>query len=108
MEFANVTLSEIQRYLELTGKKGSLVISILGRLTPQLNSILNNEMGREMLRDDINRLEELLMKIYKEEATEIERAEFRYLKDRRFPYLIEKLKVYINKVDEIKKVSRSA
>ena len=98
-----VNLEEIQRYLLQSRKRGVAIVSTLGKLAPFLNAVLNTEVGREILKDDILRAEELMMKVYREEATEKEKAEFRYLRDFRLPLIADRLKVYLEKVEEIKK-----
>jgi hypothetical protein len=103
MDMMNVDLKEIGRYLTVTGKKGGMVLSILGRLSKQVEAVLNNEVGAEILRDDINRMEFLLVKIYREEVNPMELAEFRYLRDVRMPTIIGKLKQYLELIKEVKK-----
>ncbi len=98
----NITLSEVQRYIEIAGKHGAMTLSVLGKIHPQINIILNHDIGKQLLSDDINRMEDLLTKIYKQEANDMELAEFRYLKDKRIPDVLKKLKIYLEKIKEVK------
>jgi len=100
-----VNLDEIQRYLLQSRKRGVAILGILGKLAPFLNAVLNTEVGREILKDDILRADELLVKIYDEEATDKERAEFRYLKEKRLPLIADRLREYLQRVEEVKKVN---
>jgi hypothetical protein len=105
MESENINLTDISKFLKEVGKRrGGLTLSILGRLEPYFNAIMKSEVGKEILRDDINRMDELIMKIYDDEATPQEKAEFSYLRDKRFPAVLSKLKIYLEKLGEIKKV----
>ncbi len=107
MEFSNLTLNEVKKFLEHRRLIGPKIISALGRLTPQINSMVNSEPGREILNQEINRMEDLFIKIYREEATDIERSEFRYLRDIRLPMIIEKLDIYLKGIEEIKKYGKA-
>lgn len=104
MEIPRVTLNELERYLTLTGKRGSLAISTLGRLDSYIENVLNSEVGREILKDDVERIEDLLMKTYRGDVTELEKAELRYLRDVRIPKILTKLRNYLEKINEVKKV----
>jgi len=98
-----VSLDEIQKYLLRNRRRGAAVVSTLGKLAPFLHAVLNTEVGLEILKDDILRTDDLMMKVYREEASEIELAEFRYLRDFRLPLIADRLKVYLEKVEAIKK-----
>ena len=103
-ELPILTLNEIEKYLTRTGKKGAMVVSILGRLNKHFNAVISSDIGKEILSDDINRVEELMDKIYKEEANEQELAEFRYLKNKRIPDVVKRVKAYLEKVGEVKRI----
>jgi len=104
VEILTPSLDDISRYLELTGKRGTQTLSILGRYFPFVQSVLGTEVGREILKDDVDRVEELLLKVIKEEETDLERAELRYLRDVRMPKVIKKVKLYLEAIKEIGKV----
>lgn len=105
MDAPTLTLKEVERYLSLTGRRGASTLSLLGKLNPYFNSVINSEIGHQLLKDDIDRMEELLIKIWEEKEGDQEKAEFRYLRDKRFPEIIDKIKIYLEKIGEIKKVS---
>ena len=86
------------------GKRGGEILSILGRLHPTFETYLNTMIGKEILVTDINRMGELFEKIYNEDATLEEKAEFRYLRKVRLPYIMDKLDTYFKKVNEIRRV----
>jgi len=108
METTNLALRDIERYLQTTGKRGAMVLSLLGRLNSHFAAIVETEVGRELLSLDIARTEELLIKIYEETATEEEKAEFRYLKKIRLPRQIELIKTYLDKLKEVKEKALNA
>lgn len=94
------SLNEIQEFLRNKGKKGEMAITLLGKLEPFMQAI-QTEVGWELLRDDIARYEELLMKMESETATQQELAEFRYLKIRT-TRIAERVNRYVNSLKEIK------
>jgi hypothetical protein len=108
MDIPSLDLKEISRYLEITGKKGGMVLSVLGKLQKELDSVVNSSLGSEILRLDILRLEELLVKIYNEQATGQELAEFRYLKNTRLPVIIGKIRKFYELTQEVKKNALAA
>lgn len=73
---------DIRDYLEKDGRKASQVLERLGKLDSNLHINLRTEFGREILEEDINRLDLLFCSVAEETATPKELAEFRYLKDR--------------------------
>jgi hypothetical protein len=107
MEIPSVTLGEIEKYLKITGKKGQMVISALGKMDKYFDSVMSTEIGQNLLEVDIFRMEDLLQRIIREEATQGELAEFRYLRDARIPYVVSRIQTYIRSLEQIKKVSNS-
>ena len=71
----------IEKYIEEGGRRAKNTLSLLGKLLPFVQAI-NSELGQELLKDDIDRHEDLLVKMYEENITPQELAEFRYLKMR--------------------------
>jgi len=104
MEFETLTSTEIEKYISMMGKRGGEILSILGRLHPTFETYINTMVGKEILITDVNRMGELFEKIYEENATSEEKAEFRYLKKVRLPYIMDKLDKYFKKVNEIRNV----
>jgi hypothetical protein len=104
VEFETVTSTEIEKYLNMMGRRGGEILSILGRLHPTFETYINTMIGKEILITDVNRMAELFEKIYEEDASPEEKAEFRYLRKVRLPYIMGKLNTYFKKVNEIKKV----
>jgi hypothetical protein len=103
MEIPSMTLNDIERYLKATGKRGASVLSNLGKLNPYFNAVMGSTIGQELLKDDVDNMEKLLEKIYSENATPQEMAEFRYLRDKRFPVLLKRITYYLEQIGEIKK-----
>ncbi len=105
MDIPILTLGDIEKYLKLTGKKGQMIISALGKMNKYFDSVISNEIGQDLLHTDIMRMEDILQKIVREQATEPELAEFRYLRDTRIPSVIERVMKYIETLHQIKKVT---
>lgn len=105
MEFRNLTLGEFDSLIQKMKskyKKGNMVIETLASLSPNLNVILNTDVGKQILAEDIGRMDELMVKIYREEINPQDLAEFRYLRDKRIPYLISKVSSFVKNVDEVR------
>jgi len=96
--------SEFIRYLQMTGRKGSQTLSMLGRLNKHFDAVVRSDVGREILVTDIRRLEELMDMVINETATDEERAELRYLRKVRIPNIVSKVYTYLEKLGEVKKV----
>ena len=96
--------TEFILYLQLTGRKGSQVLSMLGRLNKHFDSVIRSDVGKEILVSDIRRIEELMDKVVDETASDQEKAELRYLKKVRIPGIISKVNNYLEKLGEVKKV----
>jgi hypothetical protein len=104
MEKQNITLDDINTYLEKTGKRGAMIMSVIGTLEPSYHAIIGTEIGREILKSDMMRLDELLPKIYEQTATQEEMIEFRYLRGR-VSENCKKIKTYLEMIGRIKKVA---
>jgi len=77
---------DFRKYLEIEGRKALKTIDILARLEPLIGILVENSPGKELLLEDVQRHEELLMKMYeateKKPFTTEERVEINYLKKR--------------------------
>ena len=94
---------DIFKYFDKVGeRKGNLTLQILRR-QQQFIETWNSPIGAQILKEDIERHEELLLKTIEETCTPQELAEFRYLKKR-----IEKICSVINKYEENIKAVKSA
>ncbi len=107
MDIPILTLGDIEKYLKLTGKKGQMIISALGKMNKYFDSVVSSEIGQDLLHTDIMRMEDILQKIVKEQITETDLAEFRYLMDIRNPSVIERVQKYLESLHQIKKVANS-
>lgn len=88
---------DIEAFLEKHGKAGQKILAGLGEIYPELSAVLSTEIGREIVKGDIHRLELLFPLIYTEKATSEQLAEYRYLRDIRMPSLLNKLMTYLTK-----------
>ena len=98
----DITFTEVEKFLKITRSRGGRIISLLGRLHPNLETYLNTEVGRELLKRDIETMDEIFIKIYNETSTDLERAEFRHLKVR-LEEIMGKIELYMKNVNLIKK-----
>ena len=103
VDFNEISPRDLQRLLEMKGKRGADAISVLSKLYPVLNSVFNSEIGREILTQELNDFDNLLEKIVEEKASTNELAEFRVLR-RRIRQYAEQVRTYLSHVDQIKKV----
>lgn len=104
MELQSLTLKEIARYREKTGKRGAQILSILGRVNKTVDSVLNTDVGNRILQKDILRAEDLLFKIARGKATEEEKIEYQYLFYRRIPEVADDILTYLKLTNHIKEV----
>ena len=95
----NPTVVQVEDYLRRTGKRGSDTIKLLAHLNHFIVAI-NSDIGKELLKDDVDRSDELLVKIYEENATDQEKAEFRFLKTR-LKKVSERIATYVAKAQEV-------
>mgnify|MGYP001563776288 CR=1 FL=1 len=93
-------IEDIAGYLSKAGKRGAHTLDILGKYQPFVTAV-SSPIGWELLKDDIQRHEELLEKIYNEQADVRELAEFRYLK-LRLKKISERISIYLDKLKEIR------
>lgn len=104
MEIPILTFEEIEKYLQKNKIRGTAVIETIAKYNHELTIVLGNEIGREILKTDLSRVDDLFTKIYKEEITpnSPEMAEFRYLRDTRIPYIINKISIYLELLKKVK------
>lgn len=93
------SLKDVESFLASNGKRGSMTISLLGKLNPFMLA-MKSPVGQEILRDDIDRHEELLKKMYEENITPQELAEFRYLKGR-LKKVSDRISLYLKSTNEV-------
>lgn len=103
MDLQNLSSDELVRFLKLTDKRGGEVLSYLGKYAKHLESVLESEPGKEILRYDMDRMKVLSEKVLNENANEQELAEFRYLK-KRLAFESEVLRKYSEGLDKVRKV----
>jgi hypothetical protein len=103
MESIGINESELKEFLVATKSTNSL--SILQNVYPTLNIVFNHPVGKEILRDDINRIQELLIKAYRQVASDSELAELRYLRDYRLPKVINRVNAYLKSLMDVKRYS---
>jgi uncharacterized protein YnzC (UPF0291/DUF896 family) len=105
MDVPILNLQDLNRFLQLTKKRGADVLSTIGRLNKYIENVLNTEVGQSIMQEDLARITELFPKVYQEKASVDEIAEFRYLRDVRIPSIAKKVKVYLESLEKVKNVS---
>ena len=103
MEYPLLTLEELERFLTKYRKKGQMMVSVLGEINKDLQSVFGTEIGESLLRSDMSRMDEILVKIVYEKATLAELAEFRFLRDTRIPSVVTKLNEYLKTIGNVRK-----
>lgn len=82
--------------------RGEKALRIMANLYPHLNAICNTEIGIEILRDDLQCLEDIMLKICKgDDLTVREKSMFDYLVTYRLPKIYDRLKNYLQLEMEI-------
>jgi hypothetical protein len=76
------TIDEVNEFFDKNKKRGTKTIEALKGVIDNIDINFNTKIGREILKDDIERFQYLLTKIIIEEANEAERAEFRAVRSR--------------------------
>lgn len=79
MEQIKINQQVIENFIQKHGKKASQILSALGKSQPFIEAIQTN-IGQELLKDALEMIQERLDKIINEEATELEKAEYRVLR----------------------------
>lgn len=100
MDSVGINQSELRNFL--SNARGTNALSILGRVYPNLDTVFNHPIGKEILKDDIDRVSELLHKVYLETASPQELAELRYLRLTRIPKIIDRVNSYLKALIEVK------
>ncbi len=100
-----ITSDELDEFLKRVGKiKGPQILSILGKTNKELADLLGSEIGRSTFKADMDSMEELIVKLFQEKISDEEMAQFRWLRDKRLPYIAKKIREYLKNVDYVKKV----
>ena len=73
----NPSLEQLGTYLAKNKGRGQMTLKLLGKLNPFIVA-METAGGQQILQDDIDRHEELLIKVYNEDINSMELAEFRY------------------------------
>jgi len=79
MERSKITTNNMNTYMRLHGKKAEKVIEILARNAAFMDAI-DSALGRELLKDVLDRMESKVNLIFDEKDTPKDRAEFRAYK----------------------------
>jgi len=69
----------VNRFLKTHGQKAARVVEILAK-KEKFKAAIETDVGKEIMIDAINRMEELLEKVLDEKETPQEKAEFRALR----------------------------
>jgi hypothetical protein len=98
----SISKESFSEYLEKHGKRGQMVVDGLSGILSELQMIFETSVGKEILKDDVERCEYLVTLIMEEKASDLEKAEFRYLRGRIIG-IGEKLSKYLDLVNKIKR-----
>ena len=95
-----VTVDQLEQFIKRYGRRASHTMSVLGKYDPFVQAI-QTEVGQQLMKDDIDRHEYLLNKVYEEQANDSEFAEFRYLK-RRLLTVAERITIWMEAMKSVK------
>jgi len=96
-----LSIDQLESYLERGRKRAVDVVAALGQLDRYL-AAAGTEVGKELLKDDVEDFERLLGKIADESATIEEKAEYRVVK-RRLLKISARIDAYNKYMDEVTK-----
>ncbi len=100
-----ITSDELDEFLKRVGRiKGPQILFILAKLNKELADVLGSEVGQKIFKMDMDRMEELFIKMYQEKISEDELAQFRHLRDYRLPQIAKMIREYLKNIDFVKKV----
>lgn len=95
---------EVEKYLSQMKNRGAQTLSTLGKLKP-FADCMDSEMGFTLLNESIDRYEELLDKVAELTASDVEKVEFKAIKQ----FLINfstRIAAYNQRVKEIKQTGK--
>jgi hypothetical protein len=96
------THKEIEEFLDKYRKRGKIVTDLLEKLAPEITEITKSGFGWQLIKDDVARCVEMTEKTIKGEATDLERAEARYLMFERIPTVTKKMTQWLIGIEMIK------
>lgn len=96
----NITKDGVRDYVSKHGRRGQMIVDAISKILPTIQVIFDTEVGREILKEDIERCEMLLEKLIEFDATDEDKVEFRYLRDR-IIRLGKKLELFFNYIKDI-------
>lgn len=100
-----ITSDELDEFLRRVGRvKGPQVLNILAKLNKEIADLLSSEIGKNIFKLDMDKMEELFIKFYQERISDQELAQFRYLRDYRIPQIAKMIREYLKNIDYVKKV----
>ena len=100
-----ITSDELDEFLKRVGRiKGPQILNIIAKLNKELADLLGSEIGQSTFKADMDSMEEFFVKIYQEKMNDEDWAQFRWLRDKRLPYIGKKIREYLKNIDYVKKV----
>jgi hypothetical protein len=96
----NPSIRQLEEYQEKYGKRAASTLGVLGKLVGFVEAI-KSPLGLELLKDDIERVDELLEKMILENITPQELAELRYLKNQRLPKVTGRISTFLKLSKEV-------
>lgn len=94
-----INAKDIESYCKKYGKRGEMELEAIRAAHDNLPGILDSEVGRGVLAEDIIRASSLMSKCYNQELTDDERIELRYIKGR-----IDTIAIRLHTVEKAEKV----
>jgi hypothetical protein len=96
----NITRDGIRDYVAKHGRRGQMIVDGISKILPTIQIIFDTDVGKEILKEDIEKCELLLEKLIDLDATDEDKVEFRYLRDR-IIRLGKKLEMFFNYIKDI-------
>lgn len=95
-------LQDIESFRNMFGRRADRTLTILGELFKEFERLYGTEVGREILKEDVERYNTLADEAIKRNLSDLERVELTYLQ-KRISTIVEKLDKYfqlLNKIED--------
>jgi len=100
-----ITSEDLEQLIDKIGKaKANKIITVIAKLNKNLTAVMGHEFAKNVLDMDLKRMEVLDEKIIREQATDQEFAEFRYLRDVRINQIVGMVQKYLDNLKIVKKI----
>jgi hypothetical protein len=95
------TKKEVESFLHNYGSRGKLLIELIEDKTPEINELIKTGIGWELVKQDVTRFKNVAELVLNGTATDLEKAEVKYLYFNRIPHVVETIKLWVQGLETI-------